>query len=143
MICKHKSTKLHDSKYCYVSLTIQSSISHLFTQLNNQTVLFITIQSSMSFVFHLFLFFTISNSSSIWPRDRTLSVTTTPSQSEPESNGNEGVLCIPQSSNITGASPSVCLVSYPGHSLVGWREILLCRDTVCVFYSPSRLGCDS
>ena len=24
MICKHKSTKLNGSKYCYVSLTIQS-----------------------------------------------------------------------------------------------------------------------
>ena len=34
-------------------------------------------------------------------------------------NGNEGVLCIPQSSNITGTSPSDCLVSYPGHTLVG------------------------
>ena len=29
----------------------------------------------------------------------------------------EGVLCISQSSSITGASPSDCLVSYPGHSL--------------------------
>ena len=27
------------------------------------------------------------------------------------------VLCIPQSSSITGASPSGCLVSYSGHSL--------------------------
>ena len=31
--------------------------------------------------------------------------------------GNEGALCIPQSSSITGTSPSDCLVSYPGHSL--------------------------
>ena len=38
-------------------------------------------------------------------------------QSEPGSDGNEGVLRIPQSSNITGASPSDCLVSYPGYSL--------------------------
>ena len=29
-------------------------------------------------------------------------------------NENEGVLRIPQSSNITGATPSDCLVSYPG-----------------------------
>ena len=35
------------------------------------------------------------------------------------SNGNEGVLCIPQISSITGTSPSDCLVSYPEHSLVG------------------------
>ena len=31
MICKHKSTKLNGSKYCYVSLTIQLNINHLFT----------------------------------------------------------------------------------------------------------------
>ena len=30
---------------------------------------------------------------------------------------NEGVLRIPQSSSITGTSPSNCLVSYPAHSL--------------------------
>ena len=45
---------------------------------------------------------------------------TTPGQSEPGSDGNEGVLRIPQSSSITGASPSNCLVSYTGYSLSGW-----------------------
>ena len=55
--------------------------------------------------------------SSIWPIDSTLSGATTSGQSGPGSNGNKGVLCIPQSSNITGASPSDCLVSYPGHVL--------------------------
>ena len=44
-----------------------------------------------------------------------LSSATTPGQSGPCSDGNEGVLCIPQSSSITEASPSDCLVSYPGH----------------------------
>ena len=39
------------------------------------------------------------------------------SQSGPESDGNEGVLFIPQNSSITGVSPLDCLVSYPGHSL--------------------------
>ena len=34
-------------------------------------------------------------------------------------NGDEGVLHISQSSRITGTSPSDCLVSYPGHSLLG------------------------
>ena len=43
--------------------------------------------------------------------DRTLSAATTPSQSGPGSDGNEGVLCIPQISSITGTSPSDCLVS--------------------------------
>ena len=31
------------------------------------------------------------------------------------------MLCIPQSSSITGTSPSNCLVSYLGHSLVGFN----------------------
>ena len=42
-------TKLNGSKYCYASLTIQSNISHfVYTQLNDQTVLFQTIQFNMS-----------------------------------------------------------------------------------------------
>ena len=49
--------------------------------------------------------------------DRALSGATTPGQSEPASNSNEGVLRILQSSSITGTSPSDCLVSYPGQSL--------------------------
>ena len=55
---------------------------------------------------------------SLWPIDRTLSGATTPHQSGPGSNGNEGVFCIPQSSSITRASLSDCLVSYTGHSMV-------------------------
>ena len=55
------------------------------------------------------------SSSSIWLIDRTLLDATTPDQSEPVSDSNEGVLRIPQSSGITGASPSDYLVSYPGH----------------------------
>ena len=54
---------------------------------------------------------------SILPIDRVLSGATSPSLSEPGSDGNKGVLCIPQSSSITGTSPSDCFVSYPGHSL--------------------------
>ena len=49
---------------------------------------------------------------SIWPIDRTLSGATTPAKSGPGSNGNEGVLRIPQSSSISGTSPSDCFVSY-------------------------------
>ena len=48
------------------------------------------------------------SNSSIWLIDRTLSGATTPSQSGPESDGNKTVLCIPQSSCITEASPSDC-----------------------------------
>ena len=88
--------------------TIQFSISIVFvhTHLNVKTVLFQTIQFSISMQF-----------SSIWPIDRTLSGATTPGQSRPGSNDNEGVFHIPQSSSITGASPSDCLVSCPGHLL--------------------------
>ena len=45
----------------------------------------------------------------------TLSGTTTLGQSRSGSDGNEGVLPIFHSSSITGALPSDCLVSYPGH----------------------------
>ena len=69
---------------------------------------------------------------------RALSSATTPGQSGPGSDGNEGVLRIPQSSSTAGTSPSDCLVSYPGHSLRG--VLPLCREAVGVFYSPSRLG---
>ena len=63
-----------------------------------------------------------------------LSGATIPGQSGPGSNGNEGVLRIPQSSSITGTSPSDCLVLYPGHLL---GEVLtLSREAVGVFYSP-------
>ena len=68
--------------------------------------------------------------------DKALSGATTPGQSGPGSDGNEGVLRIPQSSSIAGISPSDCL----GHSL-GWGGVLpLCKEAVGVFYSPSRLG---
>ena len=62
--------------------------------------------------------------SSILPIDKTLSGATTPGQSEPGSDGSEGVLRIPQSSSITGTSPSDCLVSYAGEVLP------LCREAV-------------
>ena len=39
---------------------------------------------------------------SIWPIDRTLSGATSPSKSGPVTDGNEGLLRIPQSSNLTG-----------------------------------------
>ena len=62
-----------------------------------------------------------------------LSGATIPGHSGPGSNGNEGVLRIPQSASITGTSPSDCLVSYPGYSSV----VPLYRGAVGVFYSSS------
>ena len=50
--------------------------------------------------------------------DRTLSSATTPGKSGLGSDGNEGVLQIPQSSRGR-ASPSNCFVSYPDHLLWG------------------------
>ena len=55
--------------------------------------------------------------SSVWSVYRTLSGTTIHDQSEPQSNGNEGVLHITQSS-MSVASPSEGLISYSGHSLI-------------------------
>ena len=52
--------------------------------------------------------------------------TTTPGQSRPGSNGNDGVLHIPKSLK-PGAWPSDSLVSYQGH--IGWG----------IFYSPRQL----
>ena len=82
------------------------SIYFALTQLNVKTALFQVIQFSIS-----------TYSSSLWPLDSTLSGATTPNQSGPESDDNEGVPCIPQNSSIPGASPSDCSVSYLGHSL--------------------------
>ena len=63
------------------------------------------------------------SNSSVWPIDRTLSDATTQGQSEPGSDDNEGALRIPQSSSITGTSPSNCLVLYPEHSLGSFTSL--------------------
>ena len=93
-----------------------------------QRVLFQIIQFSISTQF-----------SSIWLIDWTLSGATTPGPSGPGNDVNEGVLRIPQSSSISGTSPSDCLVSYPGPSF-GVCGVLLCREAAVVLYSPSPLG---
>ena len=69
----------------------------------------------------------------LWAKVRTLSSATTMGQSGPDSNGNEGVLHIPQSSQ-TGASPSGYLVSYQdthggGEGLAPSAEIQLVYST--------------
>ena len=72
------------------------------------------------------------SNNSVWFIDRALSNATTLNQSGPESDGNKGVLCIPQSSCVTGTSPSDCLMSYPGLSLGGsypFAEMLLVYST--------------
>ena len=108
--------------------SISNNSVYYKNSLNIKTVLFQVIQFSISMHF-----------SSILPIDRALSGATTLSQSGTGSDGNEGVLCIPQSSSIIGTSPSDCLVSYPGH-LLGVRVLPLCKDTIGIFYNPSQLG---
>ena len=73
-------TQLNVSKYCYV------------TQFNLTSVICLRIGKW--------------SNSSIRPTDETLTGTTTPGQSKQESNGNEELLQIPQSSRIISASPS-------------------------------------
>ena len=70
---------------------------------------------------------------SIWPIHRTLLGATTLGWSGSGSNGNEGMLHIPQSSTITGTLPSDCFVLYPGYSLRGLSPLTGQRN-----YFPSR-----
>ena len=116
--------------------TIQFSISIQFKCKCSLIVKKISIQFSQTVLIQRIRFSISMKFSSIQPVDRALLCATIPGQSGPGSNGNKGVLCIPQSSSITGTSPSECLVSYPGHSL-GGGVLPLCRDAVSVFYSPS------
>ena len=89
------------------------------------TVLFQTIQFSINTQF-----------SFIWPIDCNLSNATIPGERGLGSDGNEGMLCIPQSSGITGTLPSDCLASYPEHSLWGLTpsaEVQLVYSTAPVY----------
>ena len=68
----------------------------VYTQLNDQTVLFLPIQFSIS---HLFVH-RLNGCQLYLTHSLTLSGANTPGQSEPRSDGNEGVLRIPQCSRI-------------------------------------------
>ena len=122
-------TKLYDLKYLVWFGLVWWHINHC--TLFNPKSIFIHINSSISnnsveptysFCLHILkcksiIFQTIEYSisthfSSIWLIDRTLSGATTPGQNGPGCDGNEGALCILQSSSITGASPSDCFMSY-------------------------------
>ena len=60
----------------------------------------------------------------IWPINMTMSAATTPG---PEwilgAMAIKGIFHIPQSSSVTGTSPSDCLVSYQGHTFGGGRVL--------------------
>ena len=103
--------------------TIQLNISIVFClhTVKCQNSFFQTIQFSIKTVPFLTIQFSISiQFSFIWPIDRTLSGDTTLGQSGPGSDGNEEVLSIPQSSSVTGTSPSDCFMSKPGPLLWWW-----------------------
>ena len=111
---------------------INNSIKHhLFTPLNDQTVLFQIIHFSIIHLFALYLNVKLRRLNSILPLDRIRSGAIILGQSGLRSHCNEGVLHIPQGSSTTGVSPSVGLVSYPGHTLVG--VLSLDRDAVIVW----------
>ena len=92
--------------FCPHTVFLQTTQFSASTVSMSKTVLVQTIQFSISMQFSFIL-----------PIDRTLSGVTTSCHGGPGSDGNEGVLHIPQCSSITGISPSDCLVSYPGHLL--------------------------
>ena len=75
----------------------------------------------------------ITQFSSIWTINRALSGSTTLGQSGSRSDGNEGVLWIPQRSSINRTSPSDCWVSYLGLSLENLT--LLKRSSRCFLQS--------
>ena len=95
--------------------TVQFSISIQFKCKYTKTFLFQAIQFNQIILIQIIQFSIGMLFSSIHPIDRVLSGATISSQSGPGSNGNKGVLRIPQSSSITGTSPSDCYASYPGH----------------------------
>ena len=97
-----------------ITINLIKHQSFVYTQLNDQTVLFQIIQFSIWTQYKC--------QSSIWPIDRTFSVANTLGLSGPWSNGNKGILRIPQSSSIIRALASDYFVSYPGHSL-GWGGV--------------------
>ena len=105
--------------FTYISNTWFVNKFCTYTQLNDQTVLFQTIQFNISFCFHSV---EMSNNF-IWP----ISGATTKGQSRPGSDSNKGLLRIPQSSSTTGASPLDCLMSYPEKSLWGLIPLQSCN----------------
>ena len=144
----------------HIHIGLWYRISFVYTQLNVETVLFQTILLTMSTVsisktvqfqtiqnstiskqyyFKTVLFQAIRFSISIHFSflqliGRSLSSATTPGQSGPESDGNEGVFRIPQSFSITGASLSDCLVSYLGFSL---EEYYPSAEKQCMYFAAT------
>ena len=119
-------------KWFQVFLCIRTnSIKHrslIYTQLNDQTVLFQTIQISI-----------ITQFSSIRPIDRTQSNAITPCQSGSGSDGNKWILRILQSSSIPEFSPSIVLCHIQDTQLVSPNPLQ--RSSRCIL-QPQPTGTD-
>ena len=109
-------TQLNIFKYCYLTLTIQLNTNHLFTQLNDEKVLFQTIQFTISHLFALSFKFIYQ---------AVLFV-------------NLGEMAIREYSTFSKA-PALL---EPHHQIVQYhiQDIYWRKDAVGVFYSPSQLG---
>ena len=98
----------------YLNFSLLPSYDSAFplTFSNNGLVWFFYTKSSLYILTVLYqtIQFISALLSSIWPIDRTRPGPTTPGQSGPGNDSNEGVLCIPQGSSISGASLLDCFV---------------------------------
>ena len=120
--------KLFQVLLCITNYSIKHQ-SVVYTQLNDQTILF-----NLSHLFALSLNVQQFYLNHRWAQSGAITL----GQSGPGSNGNEGVLFIPQSSRITGASSSDCLMSY--QDTLWWGVLPSYWHAVSVFNSPSWLG---
>ena len=132
-----KSTKLNRTKYCYVSLTIQSNISHV----NVKTELNQTIQFSIS---HLFAFNLNVKLHNLNIRQFYLTHRQDPIRcyhSNPEWTWKQWLWkCTPHSPKLQHCwSLTIRYFSVISWILIG-GVLPFCRDAVTVFYSPSQMG---
>ena len=112
-----------------------NSINHhtfVYTLLKDQTVLFRIIQLRKS---HLYAY-SLSDSS-VWPIDRTLSGSSTPSQSGPGKDGNEGVLWISKAPAFLEPHHQIvsCHIKEK-FFLWGWRSYHS-SEMLLVYFQPS------
>ena len=113
---------------------INNSIKHqsfVYTQLDYQTVLFLTIQFSIS---HL-----IAHCLNVKHFYLTLSGATTPGQSGPESIGNEGVLSIPKAPVWLESHHQIALCHIKDTNWSGGCLTILQRYSLC-FLQPQLTG---
>ena len=113
-----------------IQFTLSTQFKCKNTVLLSKTFLFQTIQFSQTVLIQTIQFNISRQFRSILPIDSASSGTITPAKSGLVGDGNEGMLCIPQSS---GASPSDCLLLYLGHSLVGGLTPLQ-RSSLCILH---------